>query len=491
MISGNSKKGFKSFAAKGIATLSMVTLLFTSGCTLGGSNFSAIDKDVNTNYQAKLVPSTDKETIDNGTDSQITFPDGTDNQNLNIDNGTDTTDSGNVIGGGKPIIPGGFLCVDNCGFEVYNSNSFANRAQGVYKIVSDGRVEEYIEFYNVNDNLYAFYSGNGYGGMEFFTDDRSGFASEYANSMRVKILSFSGLTNNGNYISNGKPAEMDMTFTEDGIEFTNYDTSSGDTLFAPSEVKLERITGEMGYLDGFAYMDDEYSAKLLCEDLDIETTDIPEEILGGWILLGDLESGIAFEFTEEGYVQAYLKNYNTEVSFLRGTYAVGKEKVNGGTNIYMNIVYFGMGQGLPFNLCYEMEDGNLTLVKGNSKYGEDVAWEGAMFIPYEMSNIQRQNFDGVAAISQGSVYGTYVSDDGQMLLLTEGDYFYLYKTIDLDVISDFVEGHFESTPGSLELYELDYVDGNDIYYGFIALMDQDNLSLTIKETGETIDFTRY
>ncbi|MBR6382775.1 MAG: hypothetical protein IKS56_02215, partial [Lachnospiraceae bacterium] len=71
------------------------------------------------------------------------------------------------------------------------------------------------------------------------------------------------------------------------------------------------------------------------------------------------------------------------------------------------------------------------------------------------------------------------------------DYFFLYKTIDLEDFSDFVEGHFESTPGSLELYELDYVDGNDIYYGSIALMDQDNLSLTIKETGETIDFTRY
>ncbi|MBR5067443.1 MAG: hypothetical protein IKX08_07315, partial [Lachnospiraceae bacterium] len=428
MFSVNSKKGFKSFAVKGIASLSTIALMFTAGCTFGGSNFSAVDKDIKTDYQAKLVYTTDKENTNNGTDTQVTLPDNTDSQTGNTDNGENTTDTGNVIGG-KPIIPGGFLCVDNCGFEVYNSNSFANRAQGVYKIVSDGRVEEYIEFYNVNDNLYAFYSGNGYGGMEFFTDERSGFASEYANSMRVKILSFSGLTNNGNYISNGKPAEMDMTFTEEGIEFTNYDTSSGDTLFAPSEVKLERVKGEMGYLDGFAYMDDEYSAKLLCEDLDIETTDIPKKILGGWILLGDLESGIAFEFTEDGYVQAYLKNHNTEVTFLRGTYAVGKEKVNGGTNIYMNIVYLGMGQGYPFNLCYKMEDGNLTLVKGNSKYGEDVAWEGAMFIPYGFYNIPRQNFDGSAAVSEGSVYGTYISEDNRMLILEEGDYFILYKTI--------------------------------------------------------------
>ena len=485
MFSRNSKKGFRDFAVIAIATLLGIGLLLSAGCTFGGSGFSSVDKDIKTDYHARIVYS---DNTNDGSDIQIDIPDN--NGLISTDNGTDTTDSGDVIGG-KPIIPGGFLCVDNCGFEVYSSNSFANRAQGVYKIVSDGRVEEYIELYNVNNNLYGFYSGNGYGAMEFFTDERAGFASEYANSMRVKILSFSGLTNNGYYLSGGKPAEMDMTFTEDGIEFTNYDTSSGDLLFAPAEVKLERVKGEMGYLDGFAYMDDEYSAELLCEDLDIETTDIPDEILGGWILLGDLESGIAFEFTEDGYVQAYLKNYNTEVTFLRGTYAVGKEKVNGGTNIYMNIVYFGMGQGYPFNLCYKMEGDNLELVKGNSKYGEDVAWEGAMFIPYGFYNIPRQNLDGSAAISQGSVYGTYVSDDGQMLLLTEGDYFYLYKTIDLEDISDFVEGHFETTQGSLELYELDYVDGDDIYFGFIALMDQDNLSLTIKETGETIDFTRY
>ncbi|MBP5494427.1 MAG: hypothetical protein J6X97_04965 [Lachnospiraceae bacterium] len=489
MISGNSKKGFKDFAVRGISLLSTAALLFSAGCTLGGSNFSAVDKDIKTDYHALISASGNNGNTDNGSDNQINTPDN--NNGISNPDGTDTNDNGNGNAEDKAIIPGGFLCVDNCGFEVYNSGSFANRAQGIYKIVSDGRVEEYIEFYNVNDNLYAFYSGNGYGGMEFFTDDYVGFSSQTANSMRVKILSFSGATNNGYYISGGKPAEMDMVFTEDGIEFTDYDTSSGDTLFAPAEVKLERITGEMGYLDGFAYMDDEYSAELLCEDLDIETTDIPDEILGGWILLGDLESGIAFEFTEDGYVQAYLKNYNTEVTFLRGTYTVGREKVNGGTNIYMNIVYFGMGQGYPFNLCYKMDGDNLELVKGNSEYGEDVAWEGAMFIPYEMSNIQRQNFDGSAAISAGSVYGTYVSDDGQMLLLTEGDYFYLYKTVDLEDISDFVEGHFETTPGSLELYELDYVDGNDIYYGFIALMEQDKLSLTIKETGETIDFTRY
>ena len=161
-------------------------------------------------------------------------------------------------------------------------------------------------------------------------------------------------------------------------------------MFAPAEVKLEKVTGEMGYLDGFAYMDDEYSAELLCEDLDIETTDIPEEILGSWILLGDIESGIVFEFTEDGYVQAYLKNKDTEVTFIRGTYTVGKEKVNGGTDIFMDVVYLGIGEGFPFNFCYKTEGDSLILVAGNPEYGEDVAWEGAMFIPYQTSSIPRQ-----------------------------------------------------------------------------------------------------
>ena len=406
MIFGDSKKGFKDFTVKGIAALSAFTLLFATGCSLYGSDFATIDKDIDTDYHARIVYSENTDNLNNQ-DITTNIPDNKENQTLNTDKGNDTTDNGNVITDNgnettdngnteteeKVINPGGFLYVDSCGFEVNNPSSFANRAQGLYKIVSDDSTAEYIEFYNINDNLYAFYSGKGYGAMELFTDDSDGFASEAANSMRVKILSFTALKNDGNYISNGNPAILDMTFTQEGIEFTNYDTSSGELLFAPAEVKLEKVKGDMGYIDGFAYMDDEYSAELLCEDLDIETKAVPDEIIGSWILLGDLESGIVFEFTEDGYVQAYLKNYKTEVTFLRGTYTAGKDKVNGGTNIYMNIVYIGMGQGYPFNFCYQTEGDSLVLVPGNADYGTDVAWEGAMFIPYEMNSIPRQNLD--------------------------------------------------------------------------------------------------
>lgn len=398
---GSSQKGIKEYALKGIVSLTGLAILLCTGCTLGGSDYLAVDKDIKTDYHAIIVASdnTDNNTNvnepTNGGDNNDNPADidnngNDDNKTVVSDDGNDNSDNVNGDTKEKTITPGGFLCMDNCGFEINNSKSFANRAQGVYKIVSDGRIEEYIEFYNLNDNLYAFYSGNGYGAMEFFTDDNEGFASETANSMRVKILSFTALTNDAEYISDGKPAIMDMTFTEDGIEFTNYDKSSGDTLFAPAEVKLEKVKGEMGYLDGFAYMDDEYSAKLLCEDLDIETTDIPEEILGSWILLGDVESGIVFEFTEDGYVQAYLKNKDTEVTFIRGTYTVGKEKVNGGTDIFMDVVYLGIGEGYPFNFCYKTEGDSLILVAGNPEFGEDVAWEGAMFIPYQTSSIPRQ-----------------------------------------------------------------------------------------------------
>ena len=394
MILGNSKKGIKDFALKGIAALSASALLLATGCSLTGSDFAAVDKDIKTDYHARIVY-TDNTDNTNVTEPINNIDDGTqtsntDNGTVTTDNGNNNTDNGNTDTEEKVINPGGFLYVDSCGFEVINPDSFANRAQGFYKIVSDDSTDEYIEFYNVNDNLYAFYSGKGYGAMELFTDDYEGFSSTTANSMRVEILSFTSLKNDGCYISNGNPAILDMTFTEEGIEFTNYDTSSGDLLFAPAEVKLEKVKGDMGYIDGFAYMDDEYSAELLCEDLDIETKAIPAEIIGSWILLGDAESGIVFEFTEDGYVQAYLKNYQTEVTFLRGTYTAGKEKINGGTNIYMNIVYIGMGQGYPFNLCYKMDGDSLILVPGNADYGTDVAWDGAVFIPYEMSNIPRQ-----------------------------------------------------------------------------------------------------
>ena len=394
MILGNSKKGIKDFTLKGVVALSASALLLATGCSLTGSDFAAVDKDIKTDYHARIVY-TDNTDNTNVTEPINNIDDGTqtsntDNGIVTTDNGNNNTDNGNTDTEEKVINPGGFLYVDSCGFEVINPDSFANRAQGFYKIVSDDSTDEYIEFYNVNDNLYAFYSGKGYGAMELFTDDYEGFSSTTANSMRVEILSFTSLKNDGCYISNGNPAILDMTFTEEGIEFTNYDTSSGDLLFAPAEVKLEKVKGDMGYIDGFAYMDDEYSAELLCEDLDIETTSVPDEIVGSWILLGDLESGIVFEFTEDGYVQAYLKNYQTEVTFLRGTYTAGKEKINGGTNIYMNIVYIGMGQGYPFNLCYKMDGDSLILVPGNADYGTDVAWDGAVFIPYEMSNIPRQ-----------------------------------------------------------------------------------------------------
>ena len=468
---------------KGIALLSAVMLFGASGCTLNlnNANNDPSGKDGDTVTHAQIISQPNDTTSNNNVST-----DNTDNNTDNTDTASNVTDNGKDNDNNKVYAPS---YTETCGFEVTNPGSFADRAQGIYRIVSDSRVEEYIEFYNVNDNLYAFYSGNGFGAMELFTDDYVGFASTTSNTMPVSIWSFSSQTNSGYYISGGNPAKMVMTLTKDGIEFTDYEEGSGDTLFAPSECVLERIEGEMGHLDGFAYMDDEFSAELLCEDLDIKTAKIPDEIVGSWILLGDVESGIVFEFTKDGFVQAYLKNPGEEVTLLRGTYALGKDKVNGGTNIYMNMVYFGSGEGFPVNLCYTLEEGNLVTVPGNEEYGQDVAWEGAMFIPFEMTGIRRLYPDENASTVRDCV-GTYMADDNTVLILSPGDYFYYYEFYENGEYKNLVEGYFEQTPGCLNLYETDYKDGNDIYFGYIALWDQDTLDLTIEETQETVRFTR-
>ena len=55
MILGNSKKGIKDFALKGIAALSASALLLATGCSLTGSDFAAVDKDIKTDYHARIV----------------------------------------------------------------------------------------------------------------------------------------------------------------------------------------------------------------------------------------------------------------------------------------------------------------------------------------------------------------------------------------------------------------------------------------------------
>ena len=162
MFFRESKKGIKAFILKGIVSLTGLAILLCTGCTLGGSDYLAVDKDIKTDYHAIIVASdnTDNNTNvnepTNGGDNDDNPADidnngNDDNKTVVSDDGNDNSDNVNGDTKEKAITPGGFLCMDNCGFEINNSKSFANRAQGVYKIVSDGRIEEYIEFYNLND----------------------------------------------------------------------------------------------------------------------------------------------------------------------------------------------------------------------------------------------------------------------------------------------------------------------------------------------------
>lgn len=492
MSSNNLKKIVGSNAKKGIILLSSLALISTGACTV---NISSNDPSGKDNNQGQAVVSNTNSDDDNnqtntnnGSDDNGDEENGKENENGN----TDENNNGNEDDNNQTTSIQ-FSDVDSCGFTVTDPGSFADRVQGLYKIVTDDEeVDEYIEFYNVADNLYAYYSGYGYGGMEFFANDYEGFASKTADSMEVKIVSFSDQSQYGTYFSKGMPAIMNMAITDEGIEFSNYMQGSGDLLFKKN-AKLERVDSEIGHLGSFAYADEQFDVKEYMKDMNIEIGETPEELIGSWILLGDIETGIILEFTEEGYVQVYLKNMNNKVYFGRGTYAVGEKKINKGNNVYLCLATLGnCGEPSFQNFCYVIEGNGLSMVAGDEDFGPDFAWEHAMFVPFDMNSIPRQIHDEEALANNfSSYYGTYYAEDGHMLILSEEGYFYLYDSRNANEMTEFYEGTFEETPGSLELYQTDYKDGGLIQLGFITLVEPDYISLSFYDNNKAIYFTRY
>ena len=83
------------------------------------------------------------------------------------------------------------------------------------------------------------------------------------------------------------------------------------------------------------------------------------------------------------------------------------------------------------------------------------------------------------------ISGSYISDDGEMILLTSDGYFYHYDSDVFTEISEMVEGYVSETPGGLEVYELNYQGGDDELYGFIAFMEEGVFDFTEYDTNKT------
>ncbi|MBO4346116.1 MAG: hypothetical protein J5840_00605 [Lachnospiraceae bacterium] len=378
--------------------------------------------------------------------------------------------------------------IQDDGFGIPAKKSFAAKAAGLYRIYSsDGYDKGCLEIYDIGDNLYGFYSGYGYAGLEFFATDSEGFSSEDAESVEVKIVTFDTTTE---YWSKGMPAELTMTLTDEGIQFSKYQTESGYLPF-DEDATLERTDEEMGLLSGFAYRSDEYDINKELEDANIKTLDkLPEGLAGAWILLGDIESGIIMELTEDGLVQIYLKNLNEPVLLLRGQYAVGSKKINGGYNIYMNLVQFGYGSPdvQKYCLCYTFDENDYMLcLEGDEDFGPDLVWDSAAFVPFDKSNYARKYHDEYSmADKYNEINREYISEDGLMLVLNDDSTFMIYDSEDLSNLEAFVEGRYEENPGGLSLYIFSYEDGSEDYYGAVTFIDARTVQLGIYSTKETI-----
>ena len=451
---------------KALAFALVFSILFASGCTFGVPSGNDVSKDDYSNSHARIIEDNSNSNIDN---IDITKPEGTGE----IDNEKDTSQNAKIEN-------------DLGGFIIPTPGSFADRVQGLYKV--EGEKDTYVEFYDIGDNIYGYYSGKQHGCIELFALDEEGFKSTTSDSIEVKMVTFTA-ENGHSYLSDGVPAIVEMAIKDDGIEFSNYDTESGEMLFKDN-TKLTKIEGELGHLDGFSYADKKEGAETICNAYHIDLTENPEEIVGSWILLGDIVGSMMIEFTEEGYVQVYLKNTDRPVFLLRGTYATGKDKVNGGTNVYLSLHYTADDSYMLNNFCYVPQDDSLSMRVGNTDYGMDLSWEDALFIPYDMSSMPRQVHTRTTSEKPyADLKGLYISEDEYMVLLSGDGFYRVYDSIDLENATLVSEGYFESNPGGYILYETDYQgEDDDIEYGFIAFMEEGVFDLTFYDTNETKEF---
>ena len=456
-----SKKYLLENTRKALAFVLVFSILFASGCTFGVPSGNDVPKDDYSNSHARIIEDNANSNIDN---IDITKPEGTGE----IDNENDPSQNAKIEN-------------DLGGFIIPTPGSFADRVQGLYKV--EGEKDTYVEFYDIGDNIYGYYSGKQHGCIELFALDEEGFISTTSDSIEVQMVTFTE-ENNHSYLSEGIPAIVEMSIKDDGIEFSNYDTESGEMLFKDN-TKLTKIEGELGHLDGFSYADKEESAETICNAYHINLTQNPEEIVGSWILLGDIVGAMMIEFTEEGYAQVYLKNTNRPVFLMRGTYATGKDKVNGGTNIYLSLHYTADDSYMQNNFCYVPKDDSLSMCVGNTDYGMDFSWEDALFIPYDMSSMPRQEHTKTSTEKPyADLKGLYISEDNYMVLLSGDGFYRVYDSIDLENATLLSEGSFESDPGGYILYGED----DDTEYGFIAFIQQDIFDLTFYDTNETKEF---
>ena len=250
----------------------------------------------------------------------------------------------------------------------------------------------------------------------------------------------------------------------------------------------------MGYLGNYDYKSDIYKAEKLAKDAGITTIDTPKELIGGWMILGDIDAGVAFEFTEDGLVQSYLKKMNKEVSLFRGTYVVAENKDKGCYDILMSMMKFGEGSHpyqykISFN-WYEDGTDSFTVTRDDTLWEDDAVWEGAML--FKMDNPAEIRTAGINTseeyLSRPVMYGNYVSDDGWDLYL-DGREFKIFNSPDPTNATIWYEGYLSKgdTNTELILYP-DMGEDDTIYYGYLVEKDDYTIDVYEDSTGKTRNY---
>ena len=150
---------------KALAFVSVFSILFASGCTFGVPSGNDVPKDDYSNSHARIIEDNANSNIDN---IDITKPEGTGE----IDNENDPSQNAKIEN-------------DLGGFIIPTPGSFADRVQGLYKV--EGEKDTYVEFYDIGDNIYGYYSGKQHGCIELFALDEEGFISTTSDSIEVQM----------------------------------------------------------------------------------------------------------------------------------------------------------------------------------------------------------------------------------------------------------------------------------------------------------------
>ena len=475
----------KAKAGKITAVIASLTILATSACNF--ANTPAVDngndtKDDST-IHAELDPGTDNPDTEN-TDKDGDKDGGDDKpevkQPYDTENANNTGEN-LVEDDGTPEV---LLAKGIDGYMDLSSKTFTTRAEGLYKCD-----DAYLEIYGVGNNLYGYYlEGDDSFGIEFFALGYEGFETKKNLSMSVKATFLVEDEGNITFKDYGLPEYYNMTLTDEGVSFK---PEGNANMIKGDYVKLD---SDMGYLEGFDYMNKASDLKKKMTKAKIETGEIPEDVIGSWIILGDSDTAYIIDLYDDGLAQVYFKELNKPVVLFRGSYAAGKNRINGAVNLYLDLCGLGYKDSDSlYNLCVnKVENDWLAVCEGDENNATSLFWEGATFIPFDVTTIPKAMHDEEALANYFSgILGTYEDEDGWILRIEEDNYYSFYNSKDFSTPGSFNEGSYETDGGGIKLYCLDYADtGNPDMFGYVMFMDQYNITVTRYDTQEIYEMKK-